>query len=103
MKTPLALLAAAALWALSGVVMAGPAEDIVAKEKCSKCHTASTTKKGPSWASVATKYKGNAEAPDKLFTYLKTGGKMSDGDEHNKVQCSDAELKAVVNLVLTTK
>ncbi len=103
MKTPLALLAAAALWALSGVAMAGPAEDIVAKEKCSKCHTAATTKKGPSWASVATKYKGNAEAPDKLFTYLKTGGKMSDGDEHNKVQCSDADLKAVVNLVLTTK
>ena len=103
MKTPLALLAAAALWALSGVAMAGPAEDIVAKEKCSKCHTASTTKKGPSWASVATKYKGNAEAPDKLFTYLKTGGKMSDGEEHNKVQCSDADLKAVVNLVLTTQ
>ncbi len=103
MKTPLALLAAAALWALSGVAMAGPAEDIVAKEKCSKCHTASTTKKGPSWASVATKYKGNAEASDKLFTYLKTGGKMSDGDEHNKVPGSDTDLKAVVNLVLTTK
>ncbi len=103
MKSALVLLAASALWALAGTATAAPADDIVAKEKCSKCHTASTTKKGPSWASVATKYKGNAEAPDKLFTYLKTGGKMSDGDEHNKLQCSDADLKAVVNLVLTTK
>ena len=103
MKSALVLLAASALWALAGTATAAPADDIVAKEKCSKCHTASTTKKGPSWASVADKYKGNAEAHAKLFTYLKTGGKMSDGDEHNKVQASDTDLKAVVALVLAAK
>ena len=32
--------------ALSGTAFAGAAEDIIAKEKCSKCHTATTTKKG---------------------------------------------------------
>jgi cytochrome c len=93
----------AALFALAGPALAGPAEDIITKEKCSKCHTASTTKKGPSWASLAEKYKGKAEMPDKLFTYLKTGGKMSDGDEHKKVEASDADLKAIVNIVLTSK
>ncbi len=88
---------------LAGPVLAGPAEDIVAKEKCSKCHTASTTKKGPSWASVAEKYKGKADAPDKLVTYLKVGGKQSDGDEHKKVEASDADLKAIVAIVLSSK
>ena len=31
--------------AFSGLAFAGPAEDIIAKEKCGSCHTASTTKK----------------------------------------------------------
>jgi cytochrome c551/c552 len=96
---------AAALFAVSlaGTAQAGPGEDLAAAQKCNKCHTATTTKKGPSWASVAEKYKGKADAPDKLFTYLKTGGKMSDGDEHKKVEASDADLKALVNVVLTSK
>ena len=53
MKLPFAIAAAFATVALAGPALAGPAEDIIAKEKCSKCHTATTTKKGPSWASVA--------------------------------------------------
>lgn len=94
----------AALFALAaGPVLAGPAEDIITKEKCSKCHTATTTKKGPSWASLAEKYKGKADAPDKLFTFIKTGGKTADGDDHKKVEASDADLKAIVQIVLTSK
>jgi len=101
----LTLTAVAVLFAasLSGTAFAGPGEDLAAAQKCNKCHTATTTKKGPSWASVAEKYKGKAEAPDKLFTFLKTGGKMSDGDEHKKVEASDADLKALVNVVLSSK
>jgi cytochrome c len=82
---------------------AGSAEDIIAAEKCSKCHTASTTKKGPSWASVATKYKGNAEAPNKIFLQLKNGGKVGDEDDHKKVAASDADLKAIAAIVLSSK
>ena len=66
MKFSFALAAAFATVTLSGNVVAGPAEDIIAKEKCSKCHTATTTKKGPSWASVAEKYKGKADAEAKI-------------------------------------
>ncbi len=101
MRLTLAL--AAATLALAGPALAGPGEDLAAKEKCSKCHTATTTKKGPSWASVAEKNKGKSDAADRLFTYLKSGGKMSDGDEHKSVAGSDADIKAVVAIVLASK
>jgi len=97
------LVAAVAALAVSGTAFAGPGEDLIAKEKCSKCHTASTTKKGPSWASLAEKYKGKADAPDKLLNFIKTGGKTADGDDHKKVEASDADLKAIIQIVLTSK
>jgi cytochrome c len=99
MKLPFAIAAVFATVAFGGPAVASPAEDIIAKEKCSKCHTATTTKKGPSWASVAEKYKGKADAEGKLVDMLKTGGK----DDHNKVAASDADLKAVVQIVLSSK
>jgi cytochrome c len=99
MKFPFALAAAVATVALTGNAMAGAAEDIIAKEKCSKCHTATTTKKGPSWASVAEKYKGKPDAEAKIVEMLKTGGK----DDHNKVAASDADLKAIAQIVLSSK
>ena len=99
MKLPFAIAAAFATVALAGPALAGPAEDIIAQEKCSKCHTATTTKKGPSWASVAEKYKGKPDPTAALVDMLKTGGK----DDHNKVAASDADLKAIVQIVLTSK
>ena len=60
MKLISTIAACSATLAFSGLAFAGPAEDIIAKEKCGSCHTATTTKKGPSWASVAQKYKGDA-------------------------------------------
>jgi cytochrome c len=95
--------AAAALLAVSGLAFAGAGEDIIAKEKCNKCHTEKTTKKGPSYASIAEKYKGNAAAPDKLFNELKNGGKIGDEDDHKKLAASDADIKAVVAVVLSSK
>ena len=85
--------------AFSGIVFAGSAEDIIAKEKCGSCHTASTTKKGPSWASIAQKYKGDAGAEAKIVEMLKTGG----SEDHKKVAASDADLKAIAAIVLSTK
>jgi cytochrome c len=97
------LFAAAALLATSGLAFAGPGEDLITKEKCNKCHTEKTTKKGPSYASIAEKYKGNAAAPDKLFNELKNGGKIGDEEDHKKVVASDADIKAVVQIVLSSK
>lgn len=95
--TKLAAFVAAA--ALSGSAFAGPAEDIIAKEKCSSCHTAKSTKKAPSWASVAEKYKGQPDAEAKVVQFLKTGG----SEDHKKVTGSDADVKAVAAVVLSSK
>lgn len=99
MKSIWTIAAGCAGLALSGLAFAGPAEDIIAKEKCTNCHTASTTKKGPSFASVAEKYKGNAAAEAKIVEMLKTGGP----NDHNKVAASDADLKLVAAKVLAAK
>jgi cytochrome c len=100
---PLVIAAAFAAVAIAGPAVAGSAEDIIAKEKCNKCHTEKTTKKGPSWASVAAKYKGNADAANKIFLQLKNGGKVGDEEDHQKVAASDADLKAIAAIVLSSK
>ena len=117
MKLTLSIAAAFAAAALAGPAVAGPGEDLAAKEKCNKCHTDKDTKKGPAWTSVAAKYKGDAKAPamlaakvqgqagaaDKIFLQLKNGGKVGDEDDHKKVVASDADIKALVQLVLSAK
>ena len=103
MKLPFTIAAAAAALAIGGTAFATPAEDIIATQKCNKCHTATTTKKAPSWASLADKYKGKPAETTRLVEMLKTGGKTSDGDEHKKVEASDADLKAIVAIVLGSK
>ncbi len=99
MKLLFTIVTAVATVAIGAPAIAGPAEDLIAANKCSKCHTATTTKKAPSWASVAEKYKGNAAAQEKLVNMLKTGG----ADDHPKVAAGDADLKAVVDVVLSSK
>lgn len=99
MKAFAALASALLLATLSGGAAAGNAEDLISAAKCNKCHTASTTKKGPSWASLAEKYKGKPEASARLVTMLKTGGP----EDHKKVDASDADLKAIIDIVLSSK
>jgi cytochrome c551/c552 len=92
-------IAAAALFAFANSAFADPADDIIAKNKCHSCHTATTTKKAPSWADIAKKNSGDAGAEAKLVEFLKTGG----AEDHKKVAASDADLKAVVQKVLSSK
>jgi cytochrome c551/c552 len=100
MKFSLAATAVAVSFAFASPVFAGPAEDIIAKTKCNKCHTDKDTKKGPAWTSVATKYKGKPDPTAALVDMLKTGGK----DDHEVVKgASDADLKAVIAIVLASK
>jgi cytochrome c len=98
MRLTLATAAAVLALALGGNAYAGTGEDLIASNKCNKCHTATTTKKGPSFASLAAKYNGDAAAPGKLAEMLKTGA-----NDHDKVAASDADLKAIVAVVLSSK
>lgn len=103
MKLPLAIAAAFAAVALAGPAVAGSAEDIIAKDKCNKCHTAKTTKKATSWGDIAARNKGKADAADMLFKGLKAGGKFGSEEDHMKVEASDADIKAIVAIVLASK
>jgi len=103
MKFRIAFLPAIALVALHGASFAATGEEVIAAQKCNKCHTATTTKKGPSYASVAAKYKGKPDAAATLFKGLKAGGKMGDEDDHKKLEVSDDEIKAVVAVILAAK
>jgi len=98
-STTLAIAVALATLACAGSALAASADELITANKCSKCHTATTTKKAPSWASVAQKYKGDAGAEAKLVNMLKTGGP----DDHTKVAASDDELKAIVAVVMASK
>jgi cytochrome c len=103
MKLSTLALAAVATFAFSSGTFAAQGDDIIAAQKCNKCHTEKTTKKGPSYASVAAKYKGKPEAAEKLFKALKAGGKMGDEEDHKALKVSDDEIKAVVAAVLASK
>jgi cytochrome c551/c552 len=107
MKLATAIAAAVATFAFAGAAVAGPGEDLIDKEKCSKCHTAKTTKKGPSFADVAGKHKADAGAAAKLVAMLKTGvplsGSKAEDDQHKKVAASDADLQAAVAVILSSK
>jgi len=97
MKAMLLVLAAAgALAAGVGVGFAQSGADVV-KGKCVACHDVDKKKVGPSFKDAAAKYKGNKEAEGKLV------GAMKEGKGHPKVAASDAELKAAVQHVLSTK
>ena len=98
MNRSLVTAVALAAMAFSMNSLAGPGEDLLEAQKCSKCHTATTTKKAPSFASVAAKYKGDAAKAEALAQMLKTGG-----DDHKPVKASDADIKAMVAAVLAAK
>jgi cytochrome c551/c552 len=54
-------------------------------------------KVGPSFKDVAAKYKGDSGAAGTLVAKLK------DGKGHLKIDATDAELKAAIGTVLSTK
>jgi len=103
MRLPIAFALVLACTASAGAAQAATGEEVITAQKCNKCHTAKTTKKGPAYADVAAKYKGNANASALLFKGLKAGGKMGDEDEHKKLEVSDDEIRAVVAVVLASK
>ena len=92
-------IAAAAVCFFASNALADSADDVMSKNKCSGCHTATTTKKAPSFADIAKKYQGNAGAEAKIVEMLKTGG----AEDHKKIAASDADLKAVAQKVLASK
>ena len=77
----------------AGSVFAQSGADVVKAKGCLNCHAIDTKKVGPSFKDIAAKKPDAAAAVAKL----------KEGKGHPKVTASDAELKAAVGYVLSTK
>jgi len=93
MRTVLVIVAAAGALA-AGVGFAQSGADVVKAKGCMNCHEVDKKKVGPSFKDIAAKRKG-AEA--------EIVAKLKDGKGHPKAAASDAEIKAAVQHVLSTK
>jgi cytochrome c len=111
-KTLTTLFASLAVASFStGALAAADAEAAKALAKqnnCLKCHGVSKDKDGPSFQKVAAKYKGKADAVDKLVEHLMTGPKVKlpDGteEEHKIARTTPAkdlaQIKNLINFIL---
>ena len=73
---------------------ADAAQALARQNGCFKCHGLDKAKDGPAWKEIAVKYKGKADAQQRLFTHLTTGekAKFADGheEEHKVIKSPDA-------------
>lgn len=81
----------------AGVGFAQSGADVLKAKGCLNCHDNDKKKVGPAYKDVAMKYKEDKGAEGKLV------GMLKDGKGHPKVAASDAELKAAVQQILSTK
>jgi cytochrome c len=78
----------------AGSVFAQSGADVVKSKGCLNCHAVDTKKVGPSFKDIAAKDQG--KDADLI-------AKLKEGKGHPKIAASDAELKAAVGYVLSTK
>lgn len=106
MKAPILLLSAVALAVVRPALGAddAAAEALARKSGCLKCHAPEKKKDGPPMKEIAAKWKGKADAEQKLFTHVTTAPKVKiDGkeEEHEQIKSKDpAEIKNVIQWYL---
>jgi cytochrome c len=81
------------------------AKGLARQNSCFICHSTNKEKEGPSFAKVAEKYRGNANAEAKLIHHLTSGekAKFPDGhlEDHKIINTKDmSEIKNLVNWIL---
>lgn len=108
MKLFLALAVASGLMATSLASLAADADAAQAtlkKSDCLKCHAVDKKKDGPPFKETAKKYKGKADAEDKITKHITTSPMIEiDGkkEEHKALKTKDAaEIKNVVQWILS--
>ncbi|MEI7841882.1 MAG: c-type cytochrome [Gallionellaceae bacterium] len=82
------------------------ARTLARKNDCFMCHGVDKRKDGPSYRSVAEKYRGNKDAEAKLVNHLISGevAKFTDGhlEEHKIINTKDVDqIKNLVNWILS--
>ena len=100
------LAAAAAAFSFAAPAYADAVDDAMTKAGCMACHAKDKKVVGPSFKDIAAKYKGQADAPAKLFDKVRKGGSGVWGPvpmAPNPVdKISDADLKAAIDKILKT-
>lgn len=96
MRTMLVIIAAAGAMA-AGVGFAQSGPEVLKAKGCLNCHEMDKKKVGPAYKDVAAKYKDDKKAEAMLVD------KIKEGKGHPKIAASDAELKAAIQTVLSTK
>lgn len=85
-------------------VDADAAQALLKKSNCFKCHAVDKKKDGTPYKEVAKKYKGKADAEEKLFKHMTTAPMVKiDGkeEEHSKIKSKDdAEIRNVIHWIL---
>lgn len=104
MKSIIVSMVAVASLAVAGSVLAADMPELAKKNGCVACHTIDKKLVGPAWMDVATKYKGDKEAAEKLLTKISKGGSgawgtmpMPPQDAAGKKQ---ADIKELVTFIL---
>jgi cytochrome c len=81
------------------------AEALAKKSGCLKCHSVAREKDAPSYKKIAAKYKGQADAEQKLVTFVTTGPKVKvEGKEetHEALKTkNEGDVRNVVSWILT--
>jgi len=77
----------------AGAAQASP--ELAKSAGCTNCHDVSAKKVGPSFKSIAAKYKGQADAQDKLVKEL------GEGKKHPPTKASEGDRQALVKWVLS--
>lgn len=97
-----ALLAAIAILGMQGA-LAGP-EEAASNAGCSFCHGQETSEMGPSFSDIAARYRGDAQAAEKLLAATRNGSSGTWGDMPmmavTEAQISDDDLRAVIAWLL---
>ncbi|MCC4118590.1 c-type cytochrome [Aromatoleum toluclasticum] len=78
---------------------------LLRKSKCLNCHAVESKKDGPAYREVAAKYRGKAEAEEKLVKHITVPNKVKiDGREepHQMVKSKDPEeIRNLVSWILS--
>jgi len=81
-------------------VDADAARMLAKKSDCFKCHTVDAKKDGPAYREVAKKWRGKADAEQKLFVHVTTSPKVKiDGEEENHQMVKTKNEAEIYNLI----
>jgi cytochrome c len=74
---------------------------LLKRNDCTKCHSPTKTKKGPSYKKIAEKYKDDPKAEEKMVKQMQTGPKvkLEDGTEEEHKIIDTKDPKELTNLV----